>query len=71
MTDTQKELAMYEGQLVDLNRQISALDEQRAALIRKGVRIEGIVQYLQAKERERLADPVKAPEATDVGAAQS
>jgi hypothetical protein len=58
-----EEIKKYEKALENINAKISEIDEQRTHFIRQGVRIEGILAYLQGKEQERLAEEKKLADA--------
>lgn len=54
------ELKKYEKQLTDVNSKLSELDDNRTKIIRLGIRLEGIVQYLRQKEEEERQAKRKA-----------
>ena len=55
------DLEKYEKQLADVNTELAKLDDQRTKLVRYGIRIEGIVQYLRGKAEEEAAEAKKVP----------
>lgn len=68
MEDPKSEIAKYQAELTDINKQLAQLDDKKNQLIRIGVRIEGILAYLQQKEQALAAELAKAAGVVEGGA---
>jgi hypothetical protein len=58
----------YEGELNEINKRLQVLDDEKARLVRVGVRIEGALAYINGALAEQ-AEAAKKAAATDAPAA--
>jgi predicted nuclease with TOPRIM domain len=62
-TEDQKK---YEGELNEINKRLTAIDDERDRLVRVGVRIEGALAYINGKLKELADDAAKSAAAEPV-----
>lgn len=58
-----EERKKYEAEMTEVQKRVQSLDDERAKLIRIGVRLEGVLAFISQKERELADEAKKAEEA--------
>ena len=62
MQKFQEEVKKYQDALVGVNNRLNELETQRSHLLKQGLKLEGIVSYLQGKIQDAQIPPVQPPE---------